>query len=203
VNARKVLVTAFAPWAEFRVNSSAIAAAPLDGQTLRGAQVKSVVLPVDGPKATAAIAQAIGSFAPDAVLALGMLSNGPAVWRVELIARNRDLARDGSGAETPIVAAGARILPTGLPVARIWRKLDEAKMPVEYSENAGGFVCNHVFYRLMQACAEMKAPPIAGFVHLPPPKEPIDDSGFPANRQDLEDGAWIVVDAVIGSDRFE
>jgi pyroglutamyl-peptidase len=193
----KVLVTAFEPWGPHPVNSSAIAVAPMDGQTLRGALVKTAVLPVDRKKATNALFAAIGEQRPDAVISFGMLSTGPAVFRVELVAQNRDLPENGDPAT--ILPDAPPVISTGLPAARIHRKLIEANLAAEYSENAGGFVCNHLFFRLVHAASLGQAPITAGFIHVPAYVDP-DIEGSCANRQELEDGAWIAVEATIAPD---
>ena len=43
----RILLTAFEPWADEPVNSSWLAIESLEGQTLHGAKIKAVSLPVD------------------------------------------------------------------------------------------------------------------------------------------------------------
>ena len=57
-------------------------------------------------------------------------------------------------------------LPTRLPVDRLLEALEAAGFEeVVTSEDAGGYLCNHVFYRLLD---EVDASRVAGFVHVPP-----------------------------------
>ena len=60
-------------------------------------------------------------------------------------------------------------LPSRLPVRRIEAALREEGVPVEESEDAGGFLCNEVFFALMTACAAGALPGVrqAGFLHVP------------------------------------
>ncbi len=189
----RVLVTGFAPWDTHRVNSSAVAIEPLDGIEIGGIRIKTAVLPVDFDGCVAALLEAAAEFEPDAVISFGMLSTGPDVWRVELLAHNVDGRRDGNRL---LDNALPRILPTGLPAARIFGRLLEAGLPVELSENAGRFVCNHLFFESLRAAESGRLPPFTGFVHVPPPvfKEGQDS---PVNLDPLHEGARLVVEAVL------
>ena len=52
-----------------------------------------------------------------------------------------------------------------LPVDGIVAALDAEGIPAEVSRDAGGFLCNHVFYVLMQTLDPKR---IGGFIHVPP-----------------------------------
>lgn len=198
----RVLVTAFAPWGDRRVNSSEVAVEDLDGADVEGARVKVVVLPVDPVAALEGLRAAARAFQPDAVVSFGMHRDPDGPWRVEMLAHNR-FTRAETGAvknapEAPILAGGPRVLPSGLPVARIHGRLLEARLPVEFSEDAGTFVCNQLFYRSMLDVEAGLLPPLTGFVHVPPPEVPEDlDGAEPANRDALQEGARVVVAAVV------
>src|SRR5439155_21022334 len=81
---------AFEPWAKHKVNSSALDVEPLDGIEIEGIKLSSLILPVDVEKRIDRLLDAAREFRPDAVVSFGMLSRGPDIWRVELVARNHD-----------------------------------------------------------------------------------------------------------------
>ncbi|HVO31650.1 MAG TPA: hypothetical protein VMV18_12975 [bacterium] len=191
----RLLLTGFAPWDEFKVNSSALAVEPLDGIDIGGIRLQSKVLPVDWERAPAALFDAAEEFRPDAVVCFGMLSRGPNVWRVELVAHNHD-GRPGRDL-APLDTRLPRILPTGLPAARILGRLMHFGLPAELSETAGDFLCNHVFFHAMKAAEEGRLPPVTGFVHVPPPQFAEDDPGVVANLDPLHEGARLVAEAVL------
>jgi pyroglutamyl-peptidase len=154
-----VLVTGFEPWGEHTVNPSQLIAEALGG----------VVLPVSYARAATALRDAIDERDPDAVVCFGLAEMRPAVTP-ERFAHNLDEASttDNDGAN----GIGAEIDPAGplafrstLPVDEIVAALREAEIPAEVSRDAGGFLCNHVFYVLMQA---LKPGRPGGFVHVPP-----------------------------------
>jgi pyroglutamyl-peptidase len=150
-----VLVTGFEPWAEHDANPSQRIAEHFDG----------VVLPVSYARAAAALRAAIDERDPDLVIAFGLAEKRETI-AVERYAHNLDEAdtadndaAKGSGAE--IDPAGPLALRSTLPVDAIVAALKEGGIPAEVSRDAGGFLCNHVFYRLLQQRE-------GGFVHVPP-----------------------------------
>lgn len=150
-----VLVTGFEPWGEHAANPSQLIAERLGG----------VVLPVSYARATDALRAAIDERDPELVIAFGLAETRDKV-SVERFAHNLDEASttdndaaNGTGAE--IDPAGPLALRSSLPVDAIVAALNDAGIPAEVSRDAGGFLCNHVFYRLLQVRE-------GGFVHVPP-----------------------------------
>jgi pyroglutamyl-peptidase len=157
---RRVLVTGFEPFGEHAVNPSALVAKSFGG----------VVLPVSYARAADALRAAIDDADPDVVLCFGLADNRTKV-SVERFAHNLDEASTtdndaapGSGKE--IDPAGPLAFRSTLPVDGIVAALDAEGIPAEVSRDAGGFLCNHVFYVLMQTLDPKR---IGGFIHVPPP----------------------------------
>lgn len=154
-----VLVTGFEPFGEHPVNPSQLLAEALDG----------VVLPVSYARAPQVLRAAIDEREPDVVLCFGLAETRTAV-AVERFAHNLDEASTvdndaaaGSGGE--IEPAGPVAYRTRLPVESIVAALEAAQIPVEISRDAGGYLCNHVFYLLMHTLGPNQ---LGGFVHVPP-----------------------------------
>lgn len=154
----RALVTGFEPWAEHAVNPSQLIAEALDG----------VVLPVSYARAADTLRAALDERDPEVVVCFG-LAAGDTKISVERFAHNLDEADGvdndgaaGSGAE--IDPAGPLALRSTLPVDQIVAALREADIPAGVSRDAGGYMCNHVFYALMQA---LKPGCLGGFVHVP------------------------------------
>jgi len=154
-----VLVTGFEPFGEHAVNPSALVAKSFDG----------VVLPVSYARAAGALRAAIDDADPDVVLCFGLADNRTKV-SVERFAHNLDEASTtdndaASGSGTEIDPAGPLAFRSTLPVDDIVAALDSEGIPAEVSRDAGGFLCNHVFYVLMQTLDPKR---IGGFIHVPP-----------------------------------
>ena len=153
-----VLVTGFEPFGKHEVNSSQLIAEELDG----------VVLPVSYARAAGELRSALGERDPEIVIAFGLADERDAVTP-ERFAHNLDEsdttdndAVSGSGAE--IEAAGPIAYRSTLPVDEIVAELRAHELPAAVSRDAGGYLCNHVFYVLMHT---LKPGKMGGFVHVP------------------------------------
>ena len=177
----RILVSGFEPWERHLVNTSWLAVEALEGATILGARVKAISLPVDWESAPRLLREASDAFRPDAIVTFGMVTKGPSLWRVELVARDR-----GGAKGIPEGAPPGEILPSGLPVARIQGRLLEAGLDVQFSEDAGTFVCNHLFYKSMEMAHSGELPAATGFIHVP-----AEDTG------QLQDGARLVLEAIV------
>lgn len=107
-----------------------------------------------------------------AVLAFGMAPNRGVV-SVEQIANNLcDLnARDVDGrkpAYQQVRPGGPPSYVSMLPIESLVSSLNSGGIPAQMSAYAGNFLCNFVFYTLMDKLAVTGRTIPAGFVHLPP-----------------------------------
>ena len=107
---------------------------------------------------------------PDVVIALGQ-ADGRARITVERVALNAD---EATAIDNDQVPGGSRIVEDGpvgywstLPVDELVDALREAGIPAAPSRDAGGYLCNHTFYRLMHLAATERPELRAGFVHVP------------------------------------
>lgn len=170
---RTLLLTGFGPFGEYESNPAWETARSLDGERVGRTRVVAARLDVTYAEAPEQLRAAIGRHEPDVVLCLGV-APGPAL-RLERVARNRDECpqADNAGAVregAAIREGGPDELPTRLPVDRLLEALEAAGFEeVVTSEDAGGYLCNHVFYRLLD---EVGASRVAGFVHVPPLEGP-------------------------------
>ena len=127
------------------------------------------------------LVQALAQHQPDVVLALG-LAQGREGISIERVAINVDDARipDNVGQQpidTPVVPGGPAAYFSTLPIKRLAQGLQQAGHPVNISQTAGTFVCNHVFYALQHHLYGQRA--MSGFVHLPARPEQAARAGRP------------------------
>jgi len=154
-----VLVTGFEPFGAHEVNPSQLLAQELDG----------VVLPVAYAHAADVLRAALRERDPDLVICFGLAESRSAV-SVERFAHNLDEAstsdnESASGSGSEIEPGGPLACRSSLPVDAIVAALRAQEIPVEVSRDAGGFLCNHVFYVLMRTLGNDSR---GGFVHVPP-----------------------------------
>ncbi|TDM09203.1 MAG: pyroglutamyl-peptidase I [Ideonella sp. MAG2] len=165
-----ILLTGFEPFAGDELNPSAAIVRHLEGSRIAGHQVHGQVLPCEFGTSLQALWQALDRLQPSLVLCLGQ-AGGRAEISVERVAINVDDARiaDNAGkqpVDEPVVAQGPAAYFSSLPIKAVVAGLRRADIPASVSHTAGTFVCNHVFYGLMHACASRPGVQ-AGFVHVP------------------------------------
>lgn len=162
---KTILLTGFEPFGIHNLNPSWEGIKPLHGQSIGGFVLRSLLLPVLYTEAPRLLKNSVLRENPAAVISFGAC-RGEMV-RLERLARNRtgSLADNGgSSLPGPIVAGGAETLSTTLPLADIEAALSLAGFSSEYSDDAGDYLCNHIFYSLREDAAI----PCTGFIHLPP-----------------------------------
>lgn len=178
-----VLVTAFGAFADVSENPSEALLERLR-EHLGSDRLRGEVLPVEYASGTR-IVELITECEPRLVLALGVARRARTA-RLERVARNLD------DCETPdnrgvvrcgeaIVRGGPERLPSTLALEALQSRAEAAGLETEYSDDAGGFLCNHVFYR---ARAATEAP--CGFLHLP--NGPLDERWVDVLADVLGDG---------------
>lgn len=148
--APRILLTGFAPFQSWTINSSGEAAL-----ALAAAQPSLAVriLPVDHEAAGAALASALAEVAP-AILLLTGLADEPRL-RLELVARR-----------PAHQAAGASALRGVWPWAAALDAIRAADAPARLSQDAGRYVCETVYWRALSAA---RRPRLVAFLHVPPP----------------------------------
>ncbi len=161
----RVLVTGFEPFAGSTVNPSLELVDALDDT------VAKAHLPVSYARAGSELRRAVREVEPDVVVCFGQ-ADGRTGVSIERFAHNLDEASTtdndaAAGSGTAIDPAGPAAYPSTLPVDEIVSALHAEGIPAAPSRDAGGFLCNHVFYVLMGVLASERPRAIGGFVHVP------------------------------------
>lgn len=149
-------------------------------------------LPTTWAGAVPAVADAMRATGADGVLMLGVAA-GAESFRVEMRAANT------VGADRPDAAGRLfprrAISPLGPAVARatalvqpMVEALHRAGLAAYASSNAGDYLCNYAFYRVLTEIAAEPRGPLAAFLHIPPVRE---DFGL----SDIERGVRAVASA--------
>lgn len=167
-----ILLTGFEPFGGETVNPS-WEAAQLAAATLlaEGKAAVAVRLPCVFGTSIEALVRAVRTNQPEVVLCVGQ-AGGRSEVSLERVAINVDDARipDNSGnqpVDDPIRVDGPAAYFSTLPLKRALRVLTEAGLPAAVSQTAGTYVCNHVFYGLMDLLAREGARARGGFIHVP------------------------------------
>ncbi len=171
----KAIITGFVPFHIFPQNPAQAVAEHL-GKRL-DIDVVPIVLPVEYGKAREILLTALREVSPDLVLSFGL--NGKishiALEEIAVNIRGSDIP-DNSGMQHfggPISRNGPVAYRSSLPIAGILEKLLSERIPVKVSYSAGVYLCNEIFYTVMQWCEESGAK--GGFVHVPMATEYLPD----------------------------
>ena len=162
---RRLLLTGFEPFGDVAVNPSWECVRLLDGELRGGVLVRAARLPVSYDRAPARLREEIGTFRPGAVVMFGVAQKRRAISLERFAANRCDAAladNDGATRTGKIDESGPDRRESTLPLARIEKALRRQGAPVEFSNDAGGYLCNRVFW---EALSCFRGP--AGFVHVP------------------------------------
>lgn len=169
--APRILVSGFGPFPGVPENPAGRIVRLLRDRAWRpdGADLDWALLPTTWDGAVATLSEAIEAARPDAVLAVGV-ATGAEGFRVETLAHNRIAAErtDAAGAvhpAGPIDANGPPFVSSTAPTAAMVGAIGDAGLAAALSNDAGDYLCNFVFYRLL---TEIAAGRPAGFLHIPP-----------------------------------
>ncbi len=167
------LVTGFEPFGGARSNASELVVTALADPDC--ADVVTAVLPTSYRRAEARIGDLLRSHRPRRVLMLG-LAGGASRIRLEQVALNLNDSEvpDNDGEvrlRQRIVDAAPVGYWTTLPLGGMAVAARGLGEEVEYSRDAGGYVCNHVFFTAAHFTKTALPDTQAGFVHLPAVKQ--------------------------------
>ncbi len=166
----RVLVTGFEPFNGEGVNPSQSLVDALEASPPPGVDLATAVLPVAYARAADILRGAVRAAAPDVVVCFGQ-ADGRTGISIERFAHNLDAAEpvdnDGVSSGKEIDPNGPVAYRTTLPIELIVDALREEGIPASESRDAGGFLCNHVFYVLMRVLEEERPKALGGFVHVP------------------------------------
>jgi pyroglutamyl-peptidase len=127
---------------------------------------RSAVLPVEFDACFRILKPWLRKEPHDALVCFGQ---SPYPWiGIERVARNRDITCDGPAkraVKRVIVPGGPGRIKTRLPIRRIARRLRRCGLKWKYSDDAGGYVCNNLFYHTVRHTRSSRLP--CGFIHLP------------------------------------
>jgi pyroglutamyl-peptidase len=200
----RLLVTGFTPFPGAPVNPTEHLIRHFeDNPPLAGHDVacRFAVLPVDYDRAIPALEGLAAEFRPHVAVHFG-LANEARGFRLERLARNEIAARipdnAGNRPEKREIRPGSGHVPSGLPLVEIEAALRELSHDVEWSDDAGGYLCNYVFFHSAAGLCRGLDSAMSGFVHIGPVALPGTEAGIPSmDFKDLVQGAEIVLQKTI------
>ena len=169
-----VLLTGFAPFGASKTNPSQQIAERLHGETIGGAQVIGLTLPVQMGEDADRLTAALADHSPTLVLSLG-LAAGTTCLDVERFAVNLRFAGEVDPSrpvepnlpQSVIIADGMCGLMATIDTERVAAAVRAAGVPARAHGYAGAYACNHILYQALHYAIQWDLSYCAGFVHLP------------------------------------
>lgn len=170
-----ILLTGFAPFGESKSNPSQSIAERLHRETIGGAQVVGLILPVVMGTDFERVRAAINEHKPVLVLSLG-LASGTTCLDVERFAVNLKITDAGDPSkplepnlpQSLIAGDNPPALFSTLDCERIAAAIREkAGVPARAHGYAGSYACNHILYQVLLYAMRQNLACKAGFIHLP------------------------------------
>ncbi len=198
---RRVLVTGFEPFGGADVNPSELLVQALAAAPPAGIELVTAVLPVSYGRAGSLLESAVRSAEPELVVCFGQ-ADGRSGISVERVALNLD---DTERPDNEGVVSRSEIDPAGpvgyrstLPVDDIVAALRAEGIPAASSRDAGGYLCNRVFYMLMRLLEAERPAARGGFVHVPLlPEQALDRPSPSMPLETIERAARVVLAATV------
>ncbi|MDG6225644.1 MAG: pyroglutamyl-peptidase I [Candidatus Thermoplasmatota archaeon] len=165
LSGKKVLLTGFGPFDIFPMNPSGALAEALSKEF--GSRWE--ILPVVFGSSRRLLMEILDGYRPDLVISFG-LNGGISHIALEKIALNVRYSEipenEGKLSDpSPIVEGGPLAYGSGLPLDRILLRMRASGIPSRMSFSAGTYICNEVFYTVMEHCSENAVK--GGFIHVP------------------------------------
>lgn len=180
----KILISGFKPFLGQKINPSQKIALDLQD---RFADVVSLILPVEYKQSFWLLEREIQNVEPDFVIMIGQAAGRTNVC-FEKVGLNWVQSRhaDEAGVKPAFGAIEANeplALMTPFPVDEHYEKLKAKNLPVEISFSAGAYVCNDLYFRILNEFKNLKAV----FIHVPLVPEQLDAAN--SNPLDLKQPA--------------
>jgi pyroglutamyl-peptidase len=194
----KVLLTGFGPFPGVPDNRSQAIVEMLARDDPQEYKLHAHTLPTEYGAASARIAKLLATLSPEVCICLGV--SAASTICLETTAHNCDTsdAPDAVGVVScgSIVPAGPPAHPSTLPLDDIRAALLQAGFDVASSDDAGGYVCNHVFFLARHHAERLGKPAACGFVHIPgvqsTPQGPA-----PMSLDRIRDAVRVIVSATV------
>lgn len=168
-----ILISGFAPFSHHQNNPSMQIAQQLHGTLLpNNTRIIGCELPVVQHQCIQLLLQKIQQYTPIIIIALGVSSRS--CISLERVALNIDdfSIPDNAGnqpIDAPILHNAPPAYWSTLPIKKLFSLLQKQRIPVEISNSAGTFVCNHLFFHMQHALSSTHTQ--SGFIHVPTTKD--------------------------------
>jgi len=172
---KKILLTGFEPFNKFKINPSQQVVEKLSKSEFEDGKLKTLILPVDTKRVWANFLDVVVDFNPDVILCTGLSAKRVKI-SLEKVAINLldfDIVDNESNLveDMRIIEESSTAYFSNLPLKSLKKILENEKIPAKISYSAGAFLCNQLFFLVMEYINKKDSRIFGGFLHLPPTPE--------------------------------
>lgn len=187
-----ILFTGFEPFGKWDVNPTQEAIIALDGKSYNGISIVGKVIPLKYLQIRDVLSKLVKQYKPRAIVLSGQ-AGGESI-KLErrahnLINCNIPYNCGSLITDTVIEIKGSDNYSSSLPLDDIYKKLSENNISVEFSDNAGSFGCNQVFYHCRHDFPSIPS----GFIHVPLLPEQKSDSMQYMDQETITKGFEVIL----------
>lgn len=166
-----ILIAGFEPFGSETQNPALLAVNSLP-DTIGNHTIHKAQLPVVYHESWQVLHKEIDRVKPKYVIVVGQAGGRPCITieRDAINVDDTDTLADNKGnlpKDAPIVEGGPHGYFTNLPFRSMIASIKNGGLPAAVSNDAGTFVCNHIFYQLMHYIYEGHHDMYGGFIHVP------------------------------------
>lgn len=169
----RVLLSGFNPFGDLSVNTSQLIVEVLQTRQLPGIAVESCVLTTSYSQAPVTLLEQLQPQRqwPDVIVMMGVAASATAL-RLERLAKNQRSTHladnDGVVPTAPLIDPhGPTTLAATVDLSRLGASLSSAGVRASFSDDCGDFVCNFLYYQILDFLQRRELPIPALFVHVP------------------------------------
>ena len=171
MTAPKILVTGFDPFGDFGINTSQLVVEHLARMAFDGLALATEILPTAYARSFAPLERRLAADPPDAVLMFGVAGSVDR-FSLETTAGNARSTgtpdNDGITPDDPSIdPQGPAALPTTADAEALLASLHARGIDAHLSDDAGDYLCNFTYYRLLRWIGADQPWIPALFVHVP------------------------------------
>ncbi|WP_167577962.1 pyroglutamyl-peptidase I [Ammoniphilus sp. YIM 78166] len=203
----KILVTGFEPFGGMGLNPTEAILKDIGKEEFEGAEIYTVLLPVNYDECAEKIIGEIERISPDAVISCGLYAGRTAITPERIGINMKDtMGEDPIADNRGIKPIDERINPEGpdglfstLPNRQITYNLLKRGIPSFISNTAGTFICNNTLYAVLDYIRRNDLSIIAGFIHFPASTAmAVEKQTLPSlPHQTMVEGLKIIIETVI------
>ncbi|MBQ7365398.1 MAG: pyroglutamyl-peptidase I [Clostridia bacterium] len=171
----KILLTGFEPFGKLKTNASWEAVKLVSDRPGKNLLVHKLLLPVEYEKCADICLDAVAKLRPEVVLCVGVAAKRRSLTPEYVAVNVKDSTSPDNAGKVyiydRIIDEGESALYTNLPLSDAVDAILSAGVPASASFDAGTYVCNNLFYRLMYDIKHTPRRLYGGFLHVPTEKE--------------------------------